>query len=395
LYYTRLLFTETLKGFTMGRLVKWGCGGFVVLILCIGVLLVGASLTSSTSDEPVRVGEITGSSNEESSTTNDAETEEVPESAEAEEGVENTETSNNETEATNETEAAADTTEAASESEDANYNVGDIIEIGDVVLIVLGWEVVTNDTFTPDDGNQFVAVDILFINKSDNVENLSSILQMTLRDETGQKYDTDFMASAATQSGAPEGELSSGERVRGQVAFQVPQTFEELTFVYDASVFGTGKVFVVLGSEPTAVEPPTQVTGEKEQTANAVGEAVEVEDLTVTVNEVLYPTGDGFIQANEGNKFVVVDLTVENRSTEATAISTIAQMELKDATGQRYTLDLMASQASGGSTPDGELAPGEVLRGQVGYQVPADATGLVFIFDASVFGDGRIRFALP
>jgi hypothetical protein len=262
--------------------------------------------------------------------------------------------------------------------------------------VVLGWEIVPSDVmFKPDEGNQFIAVDMLFVNKSGGSENLSSLLQMTLRDETGQKYDIDFMANSATGSSTPEGELSSGERVRGKIAFQVPQSVEDLTFVYDASVIGTGKVFVELGSEPSSIEPPVKIDGETEQDAYAVGEAIEVEELTITVNEVLYPAGDGFSQPKAGNKFVVIDLTLENRSTEAEAISTVLQTELKDLTGQRYTIDILATGASGGSTPDGELAPGEVLRGQIGYQVPADASGLVFIFDASVFGSGRVRVSLP
>jgi len=38
-----------------------------------------------------------------------------------------------------------------------------------------------------------------------------------------------------------------------------------------------------------------------------------------------------------------------------------------------------ASVASGGSGPDGEIAPGEKVRGQVDFQTPNDAKGLVFV----------------
>jgi len=95
-----------------------------------------------------------------------------------------------------------------------------------------------------------------------------------------------------------------------------------------------------------------------------------------------------------GNMFVAVDLTLENRGAEAKAVSSLIQMYLKDSSGQKYDLDLAASVASGGATPDGEIAPGEKIRGQVGFQVPQDAKGLVFIFDADVFGHGKAFVAL-
>ena len=109
----------------------------------------------------------------------------------------------------------------------------------------------------------------------------------------------------------------------------------------------------------------------------------------------MYPAGDQFNQPNAGFKFLVVDITIENLSATAISVSTLLQMSVKDSSSQKYDVDLMASVASGGTTPDGELAPGEKLRGQVGFQVPANATGLVFVFDADVWGSGKVFIALP
>lgn len=276
------------------------------------------------------------------------------------------------------------------------YQVGDIISIGDMVMVVLGWDSPPGDDFNkPDEGKKFVAVDILLVNQGSKTTSVSSLLQMELKDETGQKYDIDLMANVATGSSSPDGELSAGERIRGKVGFQVPRDATGLVFVFDADVFGTGKVFVELGPEPVAVEPPAELAGEQEQTTFAVGNFVEIGDLTLVVNEVTFPPGDDFNTPDADHKFVVVDVTLENKGSETRAISSLMQMELKDATGQKYDLDLMASVASGGSTPDGEIAPGEKVRGQVGFEVPEDAQGLVFVFDADVFGHGKVFVALP
>jgi len=182
--------------------------------------------------------------------------------------------------------------------------------------------------------------------------------------------------------------------VRGKIGFQVPQDATGLVFVFDADIFGIGKVFVDLGPSPIAVEPPAQLAGELEQEMFAIGDIVEMGDMILIVNEVIYPAGSEFSKPDPGNMFVAVDLTLENRGAEAKAVSSLIQMYLKDSSGQKYDLDLAASVASGGATPDGEIAPGEKIRGQVGFQVPQDAKGLVFIFDADVFGHGKAFVAL-
>lgn len=295
------------------------------------------------------------------------------------------------------TEAAApEPTDTAVSEGPVVFQVGEIVEIRDTVMVVLGWETPEGDEFTkPAEGNRFVVVDVLLVNQGTDTDSVSSMLQMSLKDDTGQQYDLDLEATVAADADSPDGELAPGERIRGKVGFQVPQEAAGLVYVFDASLFGAGKVFVELGPEPVSVEVPAAVTGEQAQQAFAVGDVIEIGDLLLTVNEVTSPSGDEFNKPDEGTKFLVVDVTLENRGSESKTVSSMLQMWVKDATGQKYVLDLSASVASGGSTPDGEIVPGEKLRGQVGYQVPEDAEGMVFVFDADVFGQGKVFVALP
>jgi len=275
------------------------------------------------------------------------------------------------------------------------YQIGDIIQAGDLALVVLGWEKVQGDQFTqPEAGQEFIAVDLLLVNQGEKPKSVSSLLQMYLKDETGQKYEPDFEAQMAVGS-APEGEISPGERIRGKIGFQVPKEVGSLTFVYDVDVFGTGKVFVDLGEEPKKVDPPAALQGEGQMQVYQVGDQIQIGDLILTVNKVDYPTGDEFNKPEPGKKFVVIDLTLINQGSKAVQISSLLQMSLKDATGQVYEVDLSASVAGNGSAPDGEIAPGEKVRGQVGFQVPEDAQELMFVFDADVFGHGKVFVALP
>jgi len=287
-------------------------------------------------------------------------------------------------------------TEEPTQAAPTSYQIGDIISMGDVVMVVLGWYSPPGDDFSkPDEGKKFVAVDVILVNQSESSTSVSSMLQMELKDATSQVYEADFMASTAIDVSSPDGEISPGERVRGQVGFQVPEDATDLVFVFDADVWGTGKVFVELGSEPASVEPPAELPGEQAQTIFAIGDIVEIGSIALTVNEVTHPAGDSYNKPNEGNVFTVVDVTIKNQGSEAVSVSSMLQMSLKDGTGQGYDPDFMASTASGGTAPEGEIAPGETVRGQVGFQVPEDAAGMVFVFDSDVWGFGKVFVALP
>ena len=279
----------------------------------------------------------------------------------------------------------------------ASFAVGDIVDLGDVSMIVLGWSLPTGDDFNkPEDGQKFVVVDVLFVNTGNSADSISTMLQTQLKDSTDQVYNIDFMASAAAGSSSPDGEIGPGERIRGSVGFQVPQDAKGLQFVFDSSVFGSGgRIFVDLGDEPIVVDVPAEITGETAATTFEVGDIIEIGNLGLIVNEVSFPAGDDFTQPDAGNKFIAVDLSITNNTNESQAISSLLQMNLKDGTGQLYDVDLISQVASGGTSPDGELAPGETLRGQVAYQIPVDAQDLVFVFDGDVFGSGKVFVSIP
>ena len=284
--------------------------------------------------------------------------------------------------------------EPESEQSPSSFEIGDVISIGDKTLIVLGWEDVPgNQFFTPDEGYKYIAVDVILVNTADTNKSTSSILQMKVKDETAQQYPVDIMAQSLALGGKIEGEMLPGEKIRGKVGFQVPEDGQKLELVFDAKVFGTGKVFVNLGSEPKMVDAPAEIPGETEQETYTIGESIEMNDILLTVNEVSIIAGDEFNTPSEGYKYLSLDLTLVNNSSNPINISSLLQMFVKDSQCRNFSLDFMATSAAGASSPDGEYAPGETIRGQVGYQVPADETQFVFSFDAGFWRTGRILVA--
>lgn len=276
------------------------------------------------------------------------------------------------------------------------YAIGDVIQLGDTAIAVLGWSTPAGTQFAkPEDGKRFVAVELLIANQGGQSTNLSTLAQMSLKDGEDRRYPIDLLATTATGGATPDGELTPGERVRGAVGFQVPADASGLTFVFDGGLFSSGKIFVDLGPEPVVVAPPEALAGTGDLPAHAVGEPIAVGDVTLVVNGVSAPEGSQFAKPEDGKRFVVVDLSVTNTGAQAAHISTMLQMKLKDSAAQQYGVDLMAMTAAGGGAPDGELAPGETVRGPVGFQVPADASGLLFLFDGDIFGGGKVFVQLP
>ena len=79
---------------------------------------------------------------------------------------------------------------------------------------------------------------------------------------------------------------------------------------------------------------------------------------------------------------------------EPDIVSSLLQMELRDDEGRSYDVDFTAISANDASQLDGEIFAGGVLRGQVGYQLPAKPENLNWHFIGDIFRPGQAVFAL-
>ncbi|MEJ2446408.1 MAG: DUF4352 domain-containing protein [Anaerolineales bacterium] len=275
------------------------------------------------------------------------------------------------------------------------YQIGDIIQVNDRILVVLGWDQPPGgDLNPPEEGKKYLVVDLLIANPGTNSFNSSPVFQMTLKSPSGQKYNLNGKANAASGSNLPNGEVNPGEVIRGKVGFQVPADQTDFIFVYEANLIGLGEVSVDLGPTPVAIDPPEDLNLSQGQEVFQIGDLIEISDLVIQVLGVDFPQGTELIRPKEGYQFVAVDVQVENQGSSVQEITSIAQMYLKDGTGQKYTFHLGAQSVIGGGLPDDELQPGENVRGQIGFQVPEDLSNLIFVFDAEVFGFGKVFVAL-
>ncbi|MEK6953571.1 MAG: DUF4352 domain-containing protein [Candidatus Micrarchaeota archaeon] len=117
--------------------------------------------------------------------------------------------------------------------------------------------------------------------------------------------------------------------------------------------------------------------------------------LEVTLNSVSFSdqiNGSLGMQAsaNEGNIFLIADITVENAGKEAATVGG-QQFKVKDSESYSYSLDLGANMIFGQSI-EGNLPPGDKIRGKIPFQVPKAAKGLQLIFDTGETGHSPLKF---
>lgn len=134
------------------------------------------------------------------------------------------------------------------------------------------------------------------------------------------------------------------------------------------------------GAPETQDEQPEQTESTPQAASVAVGEVVEGDQMSMVVRGVERTESIGqFQQADQGNTFVVVTLAVKNRTqSEFVNFSGLLQTQLKDSEDYTYDQTIATTRQS---FQGGQLAPGEVSRGDLVYEVPKDAEGLVLQFD--------------
>ncbi|MCB1026883.1 MAG: DUF4352 domain-containing protein [Microthrixaceae bacterium] len=139
-------------------------------------------------------------------------------------------------------------------------------------------------------------------------------------------------------------------------------------------------------------------TGESSAAATdeefAVGDAVALGDWQVKVYEFVDPVEvtNEFSQPEEGKRRVKVDAEVTNNGDEPANVSSLLCFELKDGENRTYDQTLFGDSDVG--SIDGEIAPGEALRGEVEYDVPAEAGGFVLNFKCDLFSSGTAKITL-
>jgi hypothetical protein len=128
---------------------------------------------------------------------------------------------------------------SATSTTSGHFKIGQQVKVGDTwIVTVNSFKTLPGDDITaPKSGDEFVGADVTVKNVSGSSQTLSSVLNFTFRDSTGQSYDETIVDNAPN---APDGEVDNGGQIRGTLAYEVPTSQKSFTLTFQADITSSG-----------------------------------------------------------------------------------------------------------------------------------------------------------
>ncbi len=142
---------------------------------------------------------------------------------------------------------------------------------------------------------------------------------------------------------------------------------------------------------PACSPPATTGPGTPSPTACLVYECCERSGASVAVLGVSTASAVAFSTAQPGQRFLVLDVAIENVSSRQEVPYNPLYFRLRSADGFQYDSEFLAPEPDLGT---GNLSQGDRVRGNIAFEVPANADGLVLIYEPIAFPSYQIRIKL-
>lgn len=122
-----------------------------------------------------------------------------------------------------------------------------------------------------------------------------------------------------------------------------------------------------LAHSPTPTPRPHYNVGDQAQVGTS---------WLVTITSAVISSGDSVYQPQEGDRYLVVNVTQQNQSSQALTVNSQTEWLLRDGTGQSYALVM----TDYGEPPNGTIDAGASQQGQLVYEVPSLESQLTLTF---------------
>jgi hypothetical protein len=120
-----------------------------------------------------------------------------------------------------------------------------------------------------------------------------------------------------------------------------------------------------------------------------VGDRVRMGDLVMHLHAVRWGEGSEFFGPDEGMRWLIADIEIENESDSSTRISSLLMFDLVDQDNRTRDIAFMADTEG---SVDGELGAGRSMRGDLAWEVREGQTEWELIFTPQLFGFGQAIF---
>ncbi len=272
----------------------------------------------------------------------------------------------------------------------AETYLGDVVEAHGMLLAALTVE----DPTTPGmfykatEGKKLVAVEIIVGNLSDEPLSVNP-LNATLLDSEGFVYEPEL---AGRDGQIATVDLSYGEKVRGWIAFEMPEDALPASIKLAASIFSDDFVRANLApppagheayTEPLSILPPPPPIGLR-ATHEEYGYSLSATALEDPCTSTM------FYEPTAGLKLVAVEIIVGNVSGETLSLNPFNAV-LVDDEGFVYQPELGSRE---GQLATFDLEVGEKAQGWVAFEVPEPATPASVKYFVSLFEEEYLQVGL-
>lgn len=165
-------------------------------------------------------------------------------------------------------------------------------------------------------------------------------------------------------------------------------------------LIGVG-VLVVLGALGKAGNKTQKVgqlplaSASPKETIYKVGDQVKLKNFVIFINSAEESTGTGWAKPVDGNKWLNLNITLQNTGNNQVRLTTLGQMFVKDSEGNTYQVALTDKTLRNiNNRLDGVILADGKRTGWVGFEVKENAQNLIFQFNANIFGGGNVQVAL-
>ena len=136
--------------------------------------------------------------------------------------------------------ATSGTTRATSKPALSHFGVGQTVQVGDTWTVILdSAKTSTGSQYVkPKEGSVYVLVTISMKNVSNKEQNISSALNFSLQDSSGQKYTETIYPDAGS---APDGKVEAGSPLKGTLVYEVPASMHAFTFSFTPDMISSGQ----------------------------------------------------------------------------------------------------------------------------------------------------------
>ncbi len=248
-------------------------------------------------------------------------------------------------------------------------------QIGDIAQKSGMWAAVTRVDNPGKIGNQFVTVaagqklvivDVIVGNDSDTPMPVNP-LNATLVDGEGFAAKVK-LAGAVNQIGSIT--LAKGERVQGEIAFEVPTASKPALLRLTTSIIGGATLEMGLATPATA--PKVTPLARTRPAYAKAGTSVDVGGYTLSVvGFELAPKPSVIYKPPPGYKLVAVEVIVGNNKDDKMSVNPL-NAHLVDTRGFVWQVEL--GGRDGKQLDSGEIGKGEKVRGWISFEIPTDAT---------------------